>query len=165
MFQSKHFPWYSRTANATTVDDPSHSERQMVERCGKWAGYSLILVPIAVVSRDVVAGKRPWIADRPKTATIIVLLAVFSNHPSPIFPDISEWEACGKPLRVMSSVFAAVLATHFLLALWLLRLLFRRDQDETSLTMLVFAQWVPTGIHLTPRRADALPEYSFLSSF
>ena len=160
-------PWTTRPVVDATANDPNDLDKEKriawwvkwILRCAKWIRFLLILIHISVVSRGVAAGKKPWIADCPKIVTIIVLLAVFSSYPSPNFPDVSEWEACGKELRMTISILAATLAAHYLLTLLiLLRLLFRlRDRDEISVAIRK-QLCVPTGIHLAPRRADTLPD-------
>ncbi|KAI0063580.1 hypothetical protein BV25DRAFT_1824126 [Artomyces pyxidatus] len=56
--------------------------------------------------------------DLSQMVAIIVLLAYSTHHRSPVFPDLNEWEACGKPLGVWNALWIGRLALDIGLAYW-----------------------------------------------
>ena len=72
----------------------------------------------AQVGLSVLVIKAFQLANCLEITAIVALLIYSSEHPSPEFPDVSEWRACNKPLGLWNSIWAVKVGFDCIILFW-----------------------------------------------
>jgi len=75
-----------------------------------------------------------------KIAATLALLVISSWHPSPVYPEVSEWRACNIPLGPWNLIMAVIRGAQAILVFWYLKGRTSRVMKKYVSTVLLFGR-------------------------